>query len=262
MKNWYKILSFFRTVFGLYKGKGLEIDKSKWILTFYDHFENPYLNKMKWRTNFHTGKTDPNQNMQWYDNKQISFISSVCNLVVCKSHTGKDERLFRSSMINTGPLSKWSGPRTFEQKYGYFEIGCKVPKGAGLWPAFWLYDGLPEIDIMEIGGSKTNRLRVAYHYGKSYKGGELISQGNKLYIPDASKRYHTYGVDWEPNKLTYYFDGYPVWVVKGDFVCKKKRYMIINLAVSYPGIFGETVNKDTSFPSYFNIDYVKVYKRI
>ncbi len=261
MKNWYKILSFFRTIFGLYNGSPRIVYGSKWDLTFYDHFEGDELDKTIWRTKFSYGRTDVYQNLQWYDDSNIEIKDGICRLKAERSLDVKDKRLFRSAMLSTGPDKKWSGPKTFEQLYGYFEIKCKIPKGAGFWPAFWLYNGLPEIDIMEMGGSKLRSLRCAYHYGKSYDAKDIKSQGTHVRIPDASKDFHTYGVDWEPNKLTYYFDGYPIWVVKGDFVCDKPRFIYINLAISYPGVFGETVNKNTKFPSYFDIDYIKVYKR-
>ncbi len=51
--------------------------------------------------------------------------------------------------IESGMLrSKWTG------EYGYFEIRMKVPRGRGLWPAFWLnpqdQKWPPEIDVVEI----------------------------------------------------------------------------------------------------------------
>ena len=30
------------------------------------------------------------------------------------------------------------GSGKFSQKYGWFEIRCRVPMGKGYWPAFWL----------------------------------------------------------------------------------------------------------------------------
>ncbi len=266
MNLWYKILSFFRTLFGYYDGGGRQIFKSEsdldlWRCTFHDNFEINELNRKKWRKKHHWGKGLSKEALQWYDDDHILIDRGICRLKITREHEGVDKRIFRSGMITTGPYDKWDGPRLFEQLYGYFEIRCKVPKGNGFWSAFWLYADLPEIDIMEIGGSKTNCLRSAYHYGKSYKPKDHKVKGIKVHIPDASKGYHTYGVDWEPNKLTYYFDGYPIGIIKGNFICKYPRYIIINLGIAYPGVFGETLNENTQFPSYLNIDYVKVFKR-
>ncbi len=40
-------------------------------------------------------------------------------------------------------------------KYGYVEMRARLPKGKGLWPAFWLLHDAnnknrPEIDVMEM----------------------------------------------------------------------------------------------------------------
>ena len=56
----------------------------------------------------------------------------------------------------------------FDQQYGYFEAKIKVPKGNGLWPAFWMmpyHAWPPEIDIMEILGRDTDTMYMTNHWG-------------------------------------------------------------------------------------------------
>ena len=71
-----------------------------------------------------------------------------------------------------------AGPLT--QAYGRFEARIKIPRGQGMWPAFWMLGddigsaGWPnsgEIDIMENIGSEPNTVHGTMH-GPGYSGGE------------------------------------------------------------------------------------------
>lgn len=67
----------------------------------------------------------------------------------------------------------------FTQTYGRFEARLKLPKGQGIWPAFWMLGadigsvGWPnsgEIDIMENVGKEPNTVYGTIH-GPGYSGG-------------------------------------------------------------------------------------------
>jgi beta-glucanase (GH16 family) len=116
----------------------------------------------------------------------------------------------------------------FYQKYGYFEMEAKLPKGKGTWPAFWLFnhigDRRPEMDIMEayaggngwgyLDASGVHRPTVyAPTVWKGDKEGQMM--GFKMHQAgmDLSESFNRYAVKWEPNKQTYYFNGKEVLVV-------------------------------------------------
>ncbi len=60
---------------------------------------------------------------------------------------------------------------------------------------------------------------------------------------------HTYGVDWQKDKLTFYFDGQQVFQTATPADMHKPMYMLANLAVG--GYWPGDPDASTSFPSMF-----------
>ena len=150
---------------------------------------------------------------------------------------------------------------SFSQTYGYFEMRAELPAGQGLWPAFWLMpqDGSwpPELDVMEVLGNDPTTLYTTVHTAQT---GSHTSSGLASLVANMSTGYHTYGVDWESDKITWYFDGKPVYQVDTPADMHKPMYMIANLAVGggWPG----AANSTTPFPAQMNIDYVRAYSSL
>jgi beta-glucanase (GH16 family) len=107
----------------------------------------------------------------------------------------------------------------YYQKYGYFEMEAKLPVGKGPWPGFWIFnhigeDRRPEVDIMEAypgGGPDTGWSDANLHPGayqvKVWQTPVTPAGESAIATPDLSAGFHKYGVKWEPNKFTFYFDG-------------------------------------------------------
>ncbi len=97
---------------------------------------------------------------------------------------------------------------TFSQTYGYFEMSAKMPGTSGVEAAFWLLpvDGSwpPELDAIEELGSQPG---TAIDTAHSQASGSHTANPHWSGMSDASKMFHTYGVDWEPDKITWYLDG-------------------------------------------------------
>jgi beta-glucanase (GH16 family) len=158
----------------------------------------------------------------------------------------------------------------FSQQYGYFEIEAKLPKGQGVWPAFWLFNQIgerrPEIDIMEAyasgeapwsapgaGGvpSATMYAPVVWHTAGDRAG------YNKIATPDLAEGFHKYGVKWEPNRITFYFDGKEGYSI--DASLSDPMYIIVDLW------FGSASGSpDASTPTgasnSFTVNYVKAWQ--
>lgn len=148
--------------------------------------------------------------------------------------------------------------QSFQQTYGYFEMSAKLPEGQGFWPAFWLLPaggwGPPELDVMEMLGNNPSTIYTTAH---STATGQLQSTTFASNVADTSAGFHSYGVDWEPDQITWYFDGQPVAQTATPPDMHSPMYMLANLAVggNWPGAPDAT----TSFPSNMQIDYIRAY---
>lgn len=91
--------------------------------------------------------------------------------------------------------------QTWAQRYGYFEIRARIPRGVGRWPAFWMtFAGQgwpPEIDVMEAYGAGIDRpgprdglFNTAVFFDARDESGAEVHEtpGINLLAPDAESR--------------------------------------------------------------------------
>lgn len=238
------------------------------ILTFSDEFDafRAWDGISGWDTKWSyappEGTRGYNQELQWYINEGYRPTDHINPWIVrdgvlhitaaradreIKPHIGGAE--FTSGMINTF--------HSFSQTYGYFEMRASVSAGKGLWPALWMLptaDRSQEIDIVEVLGHQPTVLHNAVH---SYATGPISSVANQTRVPDASAGFHTYGLHWAPDRLTYYFDGRAVFSTPTPADMHERMFLIVNLAVG--GTWPGNPNAETPFPASFKIDYVRAY---
>ena len=157
---------------------------------------------------------------------------------------------------------------TFTQTYGRYEARLKLPRGQGIWPAFWMlgtgsagWPGNGEIDIMENIGREPNTVHGTIH-GPGYSGGEGIGAGYTIGSPFADG-FHTFAVDWSPNLIIWYVDGNeyqrrtPADLGGDRWVFDHPFFMIMNVAVG--GYWPGYPDGSTTFPQTLTVDYVRVY---
>ena len=215
----------------------------------------------KWTVDAGTGQ---NGEIQYYSNLNNTSIQGGSLVIEARKETagGRD---YTSGRINTS--------NKFSTQYGRVEARIKVPKGNGLWPAFWMmgadfltgrpwpYNG--EIDIMEILGKNTNDVYSTLH-APAYNGGG--GYGQKYTTVDLSADYHVYSVEWDSKHMTFRVDNNVILVAnkdtvettRGPWVYDHQFYVILNLAVG--GDFPGPIDATTPFPSRMYVDYVRVYK--
>ena len=126
------------------------------------------------------------------------------------------------------------------QQYGHFEIRARLPRGKGMWPAFWLLplDGSwpPEIDVMEMLGHAPATYYVALH---ARPDGAARDEVTAVAAPDLAAGFHVFGVSWRADRLRWYLDDRLVHEAATPSDLHRPMYMLANLAVgaagSWPG---------------------------
>ncbi|MBV9430395.1 MAG: glycoside hydrolase family 16 protein [Hyphomicrobiales bacterium] len=150
--------------------------------------------------------------------------------------------------------------RSFSQLYGVFEVRARMPRGQGLWPAFWLLptdrSWPPEIDVLEILGNQPTVLHTNAHSNAS---GKHTDAAAVVQVPDSSAAFHTYSVDWEKDEIKWYFDGVEVARAPTPADMNKPMYLLANLAVggNWPG----DPDSSTHFPAAFAIKWIRAWRR-
>ncbi|MGF7155683.1 Ca2+-binding RTX toxin-like protein [Novosphingobium gossypii] len=147
---------------------------------------------------------------------------------------------------------------TFAQQYGFFEIRAQMPEGNGFWPAFWLLptdnSWPPELDVFEQHGKDPNVLYMSTHGTSTGK----TLEGQDRAIVDTTQM-HTYGVDWNADRIIFYIDGVEVARQVTPTAMRKEMYMLVNLAVG--GNQSWSGPTDASTPTgEMKIDYIHAYR--
>lgn len=149
--------------------------------------------------------------------------------------------------------------KSFAQQFGYFELRARLPRGKGLWPAFWLLPASgawpPEIDVMEMLGHDVTQYYGTIHWGKNEK--DHPKDGHAIATPDLSADYHNYGVLWTDAEVCWYFDDEKKACSPTPDDMKTPMYMLINLAVG--GYWPGNPDSKTVFPAFFDLKYVKAF---
>ncbi len=239
----------------------------KLMLVWQDEFEGPAgsaPDASKW--SYDLGATGwGNQELENYTNaRQNSELNGEGQLVI----TARRE----ASGGYTSARLKTEGKFAFT--YGRVEARIRVPKGQGIWPAFWMLGediktvGWPaggEIDIMENIGKEPQVNHGSVH-GPGYSGGSAITSQVKLPRTAAlGDDFHVYGLNWSPNRLEFSFDGQVYETVtpaalppNQKWIFDKPMFLLLNVAVGgqWPGNPDQT----TEFPQKMLVDYVRVYR--
>ncbi|WP_214749602.1 carbohydrate binding domain-containing protein [Exiguobacterium sp. s189] len=266
--------------------KSSKADDAKWKLVWSDEFSKAEIDHSKW--NFETGNWivdkdgNPvaagwgNNEKQFYtDKNENAFVKDGKLVIRAKKEQASDQ--FGTYDYTSAKLTTKG---TFSKTYGRYEMRAKLPKGKGLWPAFWMlpeedrYGGWAasgEIDIMESWGSQPDKVAGTIHYGETWPNNKYTGKDYHFAEGDGIDKWHTYAVEWEPGEIRWYVDG-QLYQTQNDWYAKEANkaskysypapfdqnfYLIMNLAVG--GWFDGDVDETTPFPAEMEVDYVRVF---
>jgi beta-glucanase (GH16 family) len=228
--------------------------KPGWKLVFRDEFDGKAVDTKKWNLRDPWGR-ERNRELQAYVEDAFEVKDGILRIKAEKRRAdyGGKQRAFTSGIMTTY--------QKFSQQFGRFEIRCRIPKGTGLWPAFWLLPEPlgwpPEIDVLEVLGQDTKTIYFTHHWEEP---GRAHASDSKPYQSkqDLAAGFHVVAIEWTPTDIRWALDG------KERFRSRKsipqtRMYLLLNLAVGgdWPG----PPNEQTVFPAYFEIDYVRVYQK-
>ena len=168
-----------------------------------------------------------------------------------------------------------SSANLFTFGYGTLSASIQIPDGmgAGLWPAFWLLganaaEGVAwpycgEIDVFEFTGVGTSVYTSIVGPFSGYW--QHTPQARlRTDTPDLSTAFHTYWMTRAENSLTFGVDSTtwgtitPSSVKAGSqWVLNQPFYLILNLAVGYPGSRAGSPNASTPSLATMQVDWVK-----
>jgi beta-glucanase (GH16 family) len=221
-----------------------------------DEFEGAQLDPNKWWPN----------NPEWLGRQPAYFYPGNVQI-----SDGKLNLTMKKQEVSQMPKDK--GYHTYTSaavksktrvRYGYFEVKAKPMKSHGS-SSFWFYDSTPEqwteIDIFEIGGGapgferKYNMTLHVFHTPTEKK---HWSMGAEWIAPsDLADDYHIYGLEWDRDKIKWYFDGVLVrWVENTHW----HQPLTLNFdSETMPEWFG--LPRDSDLPSTYSIEYVRVWQK-
>ena len=239
-----------------------------------DEFDGSVVNPLKWEFQIGDGTAYGlpagwgNNELQHYTNDPSNvFVSDgALHIVARRAQAGGPS--YTSARLRTRGFGEF--------RYGRIEARIDLPRGQGIWPAFWMlptdspYGGWAaggEIDIMET-VNEADAVHGTLHFGGRWPrnqstGGEL-NDGT-----DWAADYHVYAIEWEPDEMRWYVDDVMYsrktamqWYSESDTDNRRAPFdypfhLLLNIAVggNWPGNPDDT----TSFPQTMRVDYVRVY---
>ncbi len=257
---------------------GAALPSPQWTLVWSDDFNGASgspVDPSKWVSETGGGGWGNNE-LKTYTNRVQNAYQQDGKLVI-KILEGKFTGADGIARNYTSARLKTQGK--FSQTYGRFEARIKVPRGQGIWPAFWMlgedigkvpWPACGEIDIMENIGKEPAMIHGTLH-GPGYSGDNAINASYALSRSQKADQaiaddFHLFAVEWEPNAIRFYMDDHlyatrtladlppgAKWVYDHPF------FLLLNVAVGgkWPG----SPDATTAFPQIMLVDYVRVYRR-
>lgn len=232
--------------------------QAQFELVWSDEFDGTELDLTKWNFDLGAGGWG-NAEPQYYtaNDNNIDVDTGYLRITAINEDFGGAE--YTSSRIKTKGL--------YEVQYGKIEARIKIPKGQGLWPAFWMlgsnidevsWPQCGEIDIMEH-INNSFYIHGTYHYnnfGHTYFGQDKAADVEEFQV---------YSIEWDASKIRWYLNDILYFTANiEDGIGSTEEFhepffILLNMATggNWPGYPDES----TVFPASMFVDYVRVYQK-
>ena len=271
---------------------------SNWKVVWSDEFDGDALDTTKWTHEVNCYGGGNNEQQCYTDRPEnTQLVDGVLNIIAREEsfsgpatweiYPGYDPD--DTSVTRSYTSGRIVSRGKYGVRYGRIEMRAKLPKGQGVWPAFWMlsdddvYGGWPlsgEIDVMEgfnTGVPESGRVIGATQYGMMWP--NYVPMDEHYHpIDKLTEDFHVYAVEWEADELRWFIDGdhymtqrseawysyiwggqdtgFHVPTARAPF--DQPFHIILNLAIGGNGV-GQA---DTNWPEdrRFEVDYVRVYQ--
>jgi Glycosyl hydrolases family 16 len=159
-----------------------------------------------------------------------------------------------------------SNPTVHKWKYGYFEIRARWPNpGRGMFPALWFYATDGATDPL---GKGTAEIDMAELYGAPSKFYTTLQNtvGQLGVANKDTTDWHTYGMDWQPTYIRFYYDSQLLYEVAGTNATWYNTTMgiVLNFSMDARWFAAHGLQSDASTPSpmFSEVDYVRIWDKM
>jgi beta-glucanase (GH16 family) len=231
----------------------------KWVLTWWDEFNGSgKVDKTKWTTVIGNGVKGWSHSALQYYTSDSTKMDGDGHLVMTASQTTPGTKLKCFNGACQYVSGRLQTSIHFSQVYGRFEARIKLPTGRGVWPAFWLQSlkkPYAELDIAEARNHTPYAVQGRAHGAKPGVGGHPTNLSTPL-----SAEYHTYGIDWTPQAVSWWVDGRTYATMKRykGWPFDHPEQIILTLQVG--GDWAGAPAPTTTFPKSMSVDWIRVYR--
>lgn len=282
------------TLLGIDLGYGMNpkkttIDMNKYKLVWEDEFEGTELDRNKWNDNqnvttLHWGAV---RNGGYWHKDMISVSDGALHIrtkYVNEAQAALYGGAYKAgwytgyvTTYNSNP-SDTANPDTF--LYGYFETRCILPKGQGIWSAFWMMNGGvynvdgsgkdgTEIDVFEglsaadMGKKTGDKVGINLHWDGYNEAHQHYHVGD-FFANNPYEEYNTYGVEWNEKEYVFYINGHECARTSAGGVSQNPECLLLSVEIAgsngIPSLSKGDITKNKGDVD-FIVDYVRVYEK-
>ena len=270
-------------------------DDGPFVIDFEDNFDGATIDTSKWQLPGFQGALPGGQNVGVYTWNNVSLSDGFCHLTAKKetittraTNWYDDNYILADGQPNLRTFNFTSGLISTNRQflYGKYEIRCRMPKGKGFWPAFWVFGGKRwnEIDFFDSYAGLNEYVSSLGHDFNGTGGPNGCHDSRKGF--DFSD-WHIFSCVFDYDKIEFLIDDKTVReinrvitsdgkpVLCGDNIDYGVYYqleaypietmnIIVNLALLSKNGPADSmpIDDSTPYPSSFDIDYVRYSKRV